>query len=186
MEEKAKPCIVCTVERGGTEDGWWWRVGRYKEWGHGEVQPVCCHVCVHAPTIATVCANICGLCCHQRPSGCHWCGLLPETMLMSMAVMGEQRTTVEWLQLLPPEDMVTVWPRLPPRAISGSVVLLQLGSMLMTVVWAATWDPVDVWGLCCCQGTYWSEWPVQPPEAMMTSGPCCHWGPCLGMWSWYR
>jgi hypothetical protein len=41
-------------------------------------------------------------------------------------------------------------PRLQPRAISGSMTLVKLGSVPMAVACAATKDHLDVSGLGCC------------------------------------
>lgn len=41
------------------------------------------------------------------------------------------------------------WPGLLPKAMSGSVVLLQLGSMLMSVACVTTKGQMDVCGLGC-------------------------------------
>lgn len=47
-----------------------------------------------------------------------------------------------------PEAIVIFWSVLPPRATSGSVVLLQLGSMLMSVAHATNEGHMDVRDLC--------------------------------------
>lgn len=51
--------------------------------------------------------------------------------------------------MLPPEVMVTSWPRLPMRAMSGVVVLLQLGSVTMSVAQFITKGHADVNDLNC-------------------------------------
>lgn len=47
------------------------------------------------------------------------------------------------------------------------VVLLK--SMLLSVVWAATWIHVDVCRPFCPQGPYWCEYPVLPPRSRLVS-----------------
>lgn len=43
--------------------------------------------------------------------------------------------------------MVATWPGVLPRTMSGTVVLLQPGSVLMFLVHAATRVHLDTWGL---------------------------------------
>lgn len=82
------------------------------------------------------------------------------------------------------------------RARSWFEVLLQLGSMLMSVAHLATKDPTDIHGLCCqlkpcqCLGA------LEPPGAILIwvactatwihcdvcPDQCCHWGPCPHLW----
>lgn len=80
---------------------------------------------------------------------------------------------------------------LPLRAMSWSVVLLKLGLcqhfwlelppkvIRMAVVWTANWDHMDVWGLYCFQGTYWSMWPCCYLKPWWPTGSCCPWGPWI-------
>lgn len=87
-----------------------------------------------------------------------------------------------------------VWPGLPPRAMSGSIVLQQPVSMLMSVAPIATegsrethslgrhhghigvwgsyghWGHTDMDGMCCHLGWRW----------LLDLNTC--WGPCLGLW----
>lgn len=58
-------------------------------------------------------------------------------------------TLIRWLTL-PPEAMLTSGPMLLPRAVSGSVALLQLGSVSMYMVRAFTKSHADVHVLYCC------------------------------------
>lgn len=68
--------------------------------------------------------------------------------------------------------MVRSWPVLPPMAISGSMVLLQLGSMLISVNRVIIKGQVDLSGLYC----------HLRPWGHLDPGSCC--GPCLGPWSY--
>lgn len=76
--------------------------------------------------------------------------------------------------------MVISWPKLPPRAMFGSLVLLKLEYVSMSVTRVTTKSQMDVYELGCHQEhgdkeslavkeTYWAECPVLPPEAMGTS-----------------
>lgn len=75
-----------------------------------------------------------------------------------------------------------VWPELPQRAASGSVVLPYLGSVVMSVaalslkdlwvpgIWATTQGHIGVRGPCC-------RW-----DHTDLSGHRCYLGPCC--WAW--
>lgn len=52
-----------------------------------------------------------------------------------------------WVACLPPRDRVTTGPRLLSRAMSGFVLLPQLGYVLLSMVHVATKDCTDDWGL---------------------------------------
>lgn len=76
--------------------------------------------------------------------------------------------------------MVISWPKLPPRAMFGSLVLLKLECVSMSVTRVTTKSQVDVHDLGCHQEhgdkeslavkeTYWAECPALPHEAMGTS-----------------
>lgn len=97
---------------------------------------------------------------------------------------------------LPPGTRVTSGLGLLLRVMSGSVVLPQLGSVLifmthiatnatgMPRVWASTYGYFAVQGLCYLwdrvnlSGLCWS------PGELMAGLNCC-WGSCLGSWSNY-
>ena len=72
---------------------------------------------------------------------------------------------------------------LPPRAMSGSMVQLQLGSLLMSVALVTTKGQADIHGLGCHRDTFCSEWPMLPPEAMGTSRLRLLLGAMSGLWS---
>lgn len=120
-------------------------------------------------------------------------------------------------QVLPPGNLVTSSLLLLPGAMSESRVLPQSGSILIFTVHTAIKGCRDVQSLGCKlwpwghprvmlpTGTFWSEWSVVPPRAMMffwsgllqkrhvwdcgitttsiwgnAQGACCHQGP----WGW--
>lgn len=97
-----------------------------------------------------------------------------------------------------------------PRNMSWSVVLLQLGSMLISVAQVTTEGHEDIHSLCyilnpCwCSwavlllGSYWGGRPTLPLEVMVMSWyihdsgqglslrSCCSWGECWCLWPiWY-
>lgn len=51
--------------------------------------------------------------------------------------------------MLPPKAMLMFGFILPPRNMTGSEVLLHLGSVLMSIVMITTEGHSDVHGLCC-------------------------------------
>lgn len=72
---------------------------------------------------------------------------------------------------------------LPPTTLSGSMVLLKPESLLMSMFSVTTKGYADIHGLCCtmkpswwrlcyCQGSYWCEWLVLFPEAIVMSLAC--------------
>jgi hypothetical protein len=56
---------------------------------------------------------------------------------------------------------------LPLRAISGSRVVLQPGSMLLSVAPFITEDHIDVQGLWCSLKPCWWPWVLLPPEVIL-------------------
>lgn len=50
---------------------------------------------------------------------------------------------------MPSKAMIVFWSLLPPRAMSGFVVLLQLGSVLTFMAPVTIEGHLDVHGLCC-------------------------------------
>ena len=72
---------------------------------------------------------------------------------------------------------------LSPRAMSGSMVQLQLGSLLMSVALVTTKGQADIHGLGCHRDTFCSEWPVVETEAMGTSRLRLLLGAMSGLWS---
>jgi hypothetical protein len=94
------------------------------------------------------------------------------------------------------ETMVTFRPTLLPRALSGTGVFLQLGSVLMLMASVTIEGHVDACGLCCCLKPC-CQWAILPPGALLmwvacytawghvdVHGPGSLWGPCLGLWSY--
>jgi hypothetical protein len=88
--------------------------------------------------------------------------------------------------------LVRSWPSLSPRALSGSMALLQLASVSMSVSWVTTKGQASVPGMGCHQrpcgypramlpwGTCSS---VLPTETMETFGTMLLPESCLGLWS---
>lgn len=95
------------------------------------------------------------------------------------------------------------WARLHLRAMSGSMVLLQLESVLMSLSWintkghvhanslllevklmstayAVAKGHVDVFGLCCIKGLWW---PKQQQDYVDIPSYYFHWWPGWGSWS---
>lgn len=69
-------------------------------------------------------------------------------MLMFMGrTIAWDLSDVSGLPALPPETMVVCWSRLLPKAMSGSRVLLQSGSELMSVAHVTTEGQVEVHSL---------------------------------------
>lgn len=93
------------------------------------------HVGVYGPT-AGVCVDVCGLNYHQRPGRGLWSVLLPEGVSRSLGCAASG-------------DMLIWEPMLPPRVMSGSVVLLQSGSVLMFIACAITKGLANHHELCC-------------------------------------
>lgn len=118
-------------------------------------------VCGHAAS--RVCVVVCGsetikdyadaggLDCHF---GLCWC-------LRAMLLWGS--CWYRW-PALPPGTMVTFGLRLLPRTISGSVVLPQSGSVLMSVTQVATKGHIDTRDLGC------NLWPCGHPRVMLPPG----------------
>ena len=81
--------------------------------------------------------------------------------------------------------MVRSWLWLPPRVMSGSTVLLQLESLLMSVAQVTSKGQGGVHGLgchqrpslCCCGERHADLSPLRPWGHL---GPGCCQGPCLG------
>lgn len=69
--------------------------------------------------------------------------LLPETMLVSKSYTDAGDQIFEW-PVLPPGAIVTSWPGLLLRAMCESMVLLQLGSVPISVTLVTTKGHVDV------------------------------------------
>jgi hypothetical protein len=145
-----------------------WGAGNYELLAQSPwwcVHPSCCQgPCpVRGPTSVGAYADIYGLCCHLRPSGCQWSGLLPETMLMFCGRVDAEGIGGRQTGLLPLE-----WtrPMLPPGAMSGSLVLSQLGYVLMSQAHVTTKGHVDV-----------LVWTI--PEAMLMSQHCAEQAPPL-------
>lgn len=90
-----------------------------------------------------------------------------------LALLLQEITLTEWPKL-PLEFLVKSMLVLTPRATSGSVVLLQLGSVLMSVVHENHQRPCDVHCLGCHLRPCWCWYPG------------CLRGPCLGSWSSYK
>lgn len=59
----------------------------------------------------------------------------------------------------------------------GSLVLMQLGAVLMLMAYITTPNHADVHGLCYHQKPHWCPWPVLPPKVMwMSVGCAAAWG----------
>lgn len=136
-------------------------------------KPVCCqwsavpnhvetgevHVDVLDPPAAGSYVDVPGPSYHWRPYKHPWSGPLCEAILMSIghAVL---------------------------KVMSGSMVLLKLESVLMSLAHDTTegytdvhgvdcpWGHVSVTGECCHGGTCWYEWSVLPPQPMLISLAC--------------
>lgn len=94
-----------------------------------------------------------------------------------------ERNRLMWEACFLPRARVMSRPGLLPRALSGSMVLLQPGSVLMPMTHAATKGHKDAQGLGChlwpcgCLRTVSLLGSCPHREHADMSGLCCHWGP---------
>lgn len=78
--------------------------------------------------------------------------------------------------MLLPEAMVQSQPMLPPRAMSGSVILKQQGSVLMSIAHFTIRDHADVSGLSCYLKPCYclrpeQRWPLAMATVLERVGP---------------
>lgn len=107
------------------------------------------------------------LCCCWGDFRCLWYGLSLKLCWLLWAMLSQEPNWFQW-PVLPPESMVKSISRLPQSALPGFVVLLQQGSMLMSMVCVSTKDLLDVHGLGCPLWPCWCMKAMLMPEAMVT------------------
>lgn len=74
------------------------------------------------------------------------------------------------------------WSTMLPRAMSGFVVLMELGIMLVSVAHVTTSGHADVNSLCQCLKPRWFPWAVLAHRAILML--VVHLRPCWSPWTW--
>lgn len=106
-------------------------------------------ISICGPAAAGVCIDICCLNYHRSPNGCRCLNYYKRPCGYLRAVLLRRTCCSEW-PALPPELMGTSGLKLLLGAISGSVILWQLGPVLMSQAHTITKSHVHIPGLDCC------------------------------------
>jgi hypothetical protein len=179
--EKAKSRVFCITKRGGTGDA---TVVRNRQiwgacattWHHGDIQEwiatnVHVYVSMALPQLGSALMSVAHFVTEGHPNvswlGCClrpcWC---PGSVLMLGAKM-------IWVACADPETIVTSWPWLPLRAMSGSMLLLQL---CLSMAQVTSKVHAGVYGLGChlkpC--IYMSEGHAATGGHAAMSALCCY------------